>query len=593
MTKLAPYVGEAVVKRGLAKLGKTHTPGMCQREIRLLFNVPSVGDHDRDGDADAHDAWKSAVAKGKVVKDRKVANAPRGAYLYFSGGTHGHVALGLGGDDCVSTDAAGRGVWGRSKISALEKRWNRQYEGYIVITGNDYRVFQEAPKGQTTPRTRFEVTATRLNARRGPGTNYASAKVRDKGFQFNSTKRHGKWRQASTYWYHEDYLKTVSQDAPTTVRYEVTASRLNARSGPGMGYSVKTTRDKGFQFNSSNASGDWVQASTYWYHKKYLKVVSAPKITRYEVTATRLNGRSGPGMKHPVKVVRDKGFQFNSSVAEGDWIRASTYWYHKDYLKVAGSPTPEPSPQLVNIRIGSLNIPLDADKLPDGAQRAKEAAKQINASNLAAIGVQELDRWPNAKSHKYAEQLLRELGSDWIMSKPSTNWNENYLFIRKDSVIFKQSLPDKILTSKAGGRHATRAKVEKDGKELTLISTHFVSGSGNGSSREEQGTQLAEISDAQTIILGDLNQKAVPKALAKMFKTARDNAQAATNAEWGTFAKWGNTQVGKSAGAFLDHVLLPLHAIVKGYTVVGVSEDGKLDQPRISDHLLIIVSVDL
>lgn len=147
MSKIAPHVGEAVVKRGLAKVGKTHTPGMCQKEIRQLFGVPSAGDYDKDGDADAHDAWKSATAKGRVVRNRDVKQAPRGAYLYFSGGKHGHVALGLGGDSCVSTDAAGGGVWGRAKISDLAKRWNRPYEGYIVVTGNQYQVLEE-PKAK-------------------------------------------------------------------------------------------------------------------------------------------------------------------------------------------------------------------------------------------------------------------------------------------------------------------------------------------------------------------------------------------------------------------------------------------------------------
>jgi hypothetical protein len=158
MTRNAPYIGEAVVKRGLAKVGKTHTPGMCQKEIRQLFGVPSAGDFDKDGDADAHDAWKSARAHGQVIRDPNPKNAPRGSYLYFSGGRNGHVALGLGGGNCVSTDAGGRGRWAKIGIAAVAKKFGRKYEGYIVITGNGYRVM-EASTPVKTDKARYEVTA--------------------------------------------------------------------------------------------------------------------------------------------------------------------------------------------------------------------------------------------------------------------------------------------------------------------------------------------------------------------------------------------------------------------------------------------------
>lgn len=206
MVTNAPHKGDAVIARGLAKVGKANGVGMCQKEIRQLFGVPSVGDFDNDGDADAHDAWKAAVKKGKVVKDRNLKNAPPGAYLYFSGGKHGHVALGLGGDLCVSTDAYKDGVWGKIAPSKLAKRWGMRYEGYIVVTGNGYRVF-DLPAA--TAAVRYEVTAKKLNARQWFSIYSAVKAQRAKGFQFTSTVKSGKWVQASSLWYHSDFLKVI------------------------------------------------------------------------------------------------------------------------------------------------------------------------------------------------------------------------------------------------------------------------------------------------------------------------------------------------------------------------------------------------
>lgn len=460
MTKNAPYIGEAVVKRGLAKVGKSNGVGMCQKEIRTLFGVPSIGDHDKDGDADAHDAWKAARAHGQVVRDPNPKNAPRGSYLYFSGGRNGHVALGIGGGNCVSTDAGGRGRWAKIGIAAVAKKFGRKYEGYIVITGNGYRVLEASTPVKT-----------------------------DKA------------------------------------RYEVTATFLNGRSGPGLQYPVKTKRAKGFQFDSTKSSGDWVQATAYWYHKAYLKEVSTTK---------------------PVK------------------------W-----------------------RVGTLNIPLDAAKLPNGKARAVEAAKQINAANLDVIAVQELDRRPNGRGHMFASQLHAELGTkNWQMIEPTTSWNENYFFVKKGLKVTQSA--DLILPSNAGGRHMTRITVVKEKQTINFGNTHLVSGGSNGAARAEQMDRIAAHVGSDWIVLGDLNQAGISAALSKSHKTARTNATASNGAAWNTYVKWGGMVGTKIAVNFFDHVLAPVKATIGGYSLVGInSTTGALTQPRASDHLLVIASVTI
>lgn len=207
------------------------------------------------------------------------------------------------------------------------------------------------------------------------------------------------------------------------------------------------------------------------------------------------------------------------------------------------------------------------------------------------VGLQELDRGPDAKSHVYARQLLAALGAGWSMIQPTTPWNENYIFWRQAAVTLKAALPDLILTSSAGGRHATRAAFEIAGKDITVMSTHLVSGAGNGAARESQGVQLATVADGSTLILGDLNQKAVPKALAKSHKTARVDAGKKVNAQYGTFAKWADKHANDTQ--FLDHILTPADWPILTHEVHGIGAGGLLAQPRVSDHLLITSLIEI
>ena len=240
------------------------------------------------------------------------------------------------------------------------------------------------------------------------------------------------------------------------------------------------------------------------------------------------------------------------------------------------------------VRVGTLNIPLDPAKLPNGPTRAKEAARQIKMSNLSVVAAQELDRTP-AGSHKYADLLLKELGSDWAVVKPTLALNENYLFYQPKLAKLKKRFPDTTLSSNKGGRHATRAEFTIDSEDYEIISTHLVHGALNGSAREQQAKQLNNISTSRTIILGDLNQKAVPKGLTARFKTGRSSAKATTNAGWGTYTKFTAKKPSNAARSFLDHCLVPRDFVVEGYTVVGIS-NNRFTQPRASDHLLTIIS---
>jgi endonuclease/exonuclease/phosphatase family metal-dependent hydrolase len=315
--------------------------------------------------------------------------------------------------------------------------------------------------------------------------------------------------------------------------------------------------------------------------------------TRYEVTANSLNGRTGPSTKHKVKVVRKKGFRFSSTERNGDWVKASSYWYHKGYLKIV--PDPKPSPP-VTLRLGTLNIPLDQEKLPDGESRGALAAKQIKAMGVDILACQELSRTPGSKSHVYANQLLKALGSEWAMVTPTMPYNENYFFYNKKKVDFLHQEPDLILPSEVRRGHATRAIFTVNNKLIYLYNTHLVNGSKNGPSRETQAQHIAgglgsfRLNGVQrftpsTIVMGDFNQSELLEAFKKTHETASVSAQAASMRSVGTYAKWGSYKTTKKK---FDHIKVPKNFTVHTYNVAGISSDGKtLSKPRVSDHLLV------
>ena len=112
-----------------------NTPGMCQMATRTWFDAPSVGDVDRDGDADAMDGYKSEPEKYRHDGDRQ---APLGTPLSWSGGSsgHGHRAISLGvpkrARECIvrSTDAGGSGIVATKPLSWFEQEWGMNYIGW-------------------------------------------------------------------------------------------------------------------------------------------------------------------------------------------------------------------------------------------------------------------------------------------------------------------------------------------------------------------------------------------------------------------------------------------------------------------------------
>lgn len=142
--------GAQAVQKALADTN--NVPETCQLWTRTLYNAPSAGDRDRDGDADAVDGWQSEPANRRHA-DRK---PPRGVPVAWSGGRngYGHRAISLGPDShgvywIRSTDAGGSGKIATVRLDWVEKNWGLRYLGWSeTITGLliDYKQ-PEPPEG--------------------------------------------------------------------------------------------------------------------------------------------------------------------------------------------------------------------------------------------------------------------------------------------------------------------------------------------------------------------------------------------------------------------------------------------------------------
>jgi hypothetical protein len=129
---MALRTAEQAAKR--AEALTINKPGMCQQWTRDLYGAPSVGDVDKDGDADAVDGWK------KEKKKHTDRNPPRGAVVSWSGGKrgYGHRAISLGDGMVRSTDAGGEGRVATVPLGWIEKNWGLKYEGWSeTVSGID------------------------------------------------------------------------------------------------------------------------------------------------------------------------------------------------------------------------------------------------------------------------------------------------------------------------------------------------------------------------------------------------------------------------------------------------------------------------
>lgn len=115
-----------------AHAARAITAGMCLFHVRTAMGIPSGGDFDGDGDADAVDAWKRA--RLKVPMPTSSTRIPRGAPVFWAGGSsgHGHVAIATGyGGRVWSPGVPGNSdAWRKVHIDTITAGWGLKLLGY-------------------------------------------------------------------------------------------------------------------------------------------------------------------------------------------------------------------------------------------------------------------------------------------------------------------------------------------------------------------------------------------------------------------------------------------------------------------------------
>lgn len=144
MTKYAPHTQTEALARAEAKIGKSNQVGMCAHEVIVnIFGIPAPWKWGGNGRAWAVNYFKGAQ---KVVKTSDPAKVPAGAMVFFdarpgattNGGRAGHVAVGAGNGNVISTDLPREGRWGKVSIRSVESTWGKKLLGYVLVDGMGY-----------------------------------------------------------------------------------------------------------------------------------------------------------------------------------------------------------------------------------------------------------------------------------------------------------------------------------------------------------------------------------------------------------------------------------------------------------------------
>lgn len=159
MSKIAPRTREQAVEA--ANASYVNTPRYCARWTRTQFGVTALGDHDRDGAADAEDMWKAAI-----LRHPDDLNPPAGVPVFYGGGSddNGHAAVSLGGGMIRSTDARGAGRVGTVSLDYPVRTWGMPYLGWSEDLYGHVIVSEEAAR-LTAWRDKLRVRRAKINAR--------------------------------------------------------------------------------------------------------------------------------------------------------------------------------------------------------------------------------------------------------------------------------------------------------------------------------------------------------------------------------------------------------------------------------------------
>jgi len=254
------------------------------------------------------------------------------------------------------------------------------------------------------------------------------------------------------------------------------------------------------------------------------------------------------------------------------------------------------------LTVMTFNLP-GPDKLPSADDRVRAAAALISSAHPDVIGLQELvGRKSSGQPSDFATSVEAAVGKGWTLVTPTTDLNENYALIDDARLELVDQYPDKILPSKAGGRHCTRMvlRAHANGLVFAFGVTHLVTGPNVAKEQAKQGkTAMGAMNEVSKkhgkcpiVMVGDMNRSLdLPAMIASGLVNARKVAKDSTGQQFATFATYAGSKPSTNPDNIIDHVYVPKGWTVTGYTVLDDSRaGGRFHTPRPSDHLPVVVS---
>ena len=192
----------------------------------------------------------------------------------------------------------------------------------------------------------YEVDATSLNVRTGPGTGYTRKGTLADGSIVKVLETNGNWARIDSGWVHAGYLVPTSNVVVPDSQYVgyVNASSLNVRTGPGTNYSLAGQVTEGYKLNILEVQNGWGRIDDGWVLLKYVNKSSSPSVpsvpnnsniyvnSKVQVTAYDLNVRSGPGVNYAKSGLLSNGTVVTILEIRGNWGRFNNGWISLSYV---------------------------------------------------------------------------------------------------------------------------------------------------------------------------------------------------------------------------------------------------------------------
>lgn len=220
------------------------------------------------------------------------------------------------------------------------------------------------------------ITASELNIRKEPGTQYQSVGSYVKGDRVEILEFKGDWGRTDKGWISMDHVELddpsqapqtqepddqeITSNGNTTVKGYgvVTINTLNVRTGPGTKYDKSDEIKLGSRYAYYEKSGSWVRLQDGWVSTSYfyLEGTKGDGAGTGTVIDADLNVRSGPGKDYERVGGIKKGDSVEILAQVNSWGYTGKGWVSMRYVKMDGESTSDTVVGTGTVTASSLNI---------------------------------------------------------------------------------------------------------------------------------------------------------------------------------------------------------------------------------------------